>query len=389
MQKIALWRPLTAIAIATVLLSACGGNQAPTSASMPPPEVGVVTVAPTPVPITQELPGRVEASRVAEVRARAAGIVQSREFQEGSEVEAGDVLFRIDPAPLTAALNSARAQLARAEANLKQATIKTERYAPLLASNAISQQDYDDAIAARDQAAADVAAAKAALETARLNLGYATVTAPISGRIGRAMVTEGALVGQGEPTPLATIQQIDPVYVNLTQSSAELLRLRRAFASGQVQGAEDGEAKVTVITEDGEEYPHRGRLLFSDISVDQSTGAVTLRAEVPNPDRLLLPGMYVRARLEQGVANEAITVPQQAVQRSATGATVFVVGADGVVSVRPVQVGRAHGDSWVITSGLQAGERVVVDGLQKIRPGATVNAVPWQNPLRAESEVAG
>lgn len=381
-------KPL-AFVLALAALTACSDKPpAAGGGAMPPPQVGVVKVTPEPIAVTTELPGRLEASRTAQVRARAAGIVLERTFREGSEVKAGDVLFRIDPAPLRAALNTANAQLARAEANLKQARARADRYAPLVKSNAISRQDYDDAVAARDQAVAEVAAAKAAVETARLNLGYATVTAPIDGRIGRALVTEGALVGQGEVTPLATIQQIDPLYVNLTQSSAELLRWRRALAEGQVQGLSADEAKVILITEDGHEHPYPGRLLFSDITVDQSTGAVTLRAEVPNPERLLLPGMYVRARLEQGLTNAAIAVPQQAVSRNSQGASVMVVDGDGMAALRPVEVGRAHGSKWVINAGLQAGDHVIVDGLQKVRPGAPVTPVVWQDPLQRPRQAA-
>lgn len=383
-------RGLTTLVLMLALpaLAACGKGEPPAAAqAMPPPQVGVVQVKTEPVAIITELPGRLEASRVAQVRARAAGVVLERAFREGSDVEAGDVLYRIDPAPLQAVLNSAKAQLVRAEASLKQAKAKADRYAPLVEINAVSRQDYDDAVAARDLAAADVTIAQAAVETARLNLGYATVTAPISGRIGRALVTEGALVGQGEATPLAIIQQIDPVYVNLTQSSAELLQLQRALASGQLQGLDAEEAKVTLITEDGREYPYPGRLLFSDISVDQSTGAVTLRAEAPNPDRFLLPGMYVRARLQQAVVNDAITVPQQAVNRTHQGAVVMVVDLDGRVAVKPVTVGRAHGNQWVITSGLQAGDQVIVEGLQKVQPGAPATPHPWSDPTHALADV--
>lgn len=378
------------VALAAVALTACGREQPTAAVDMPPPQVGVVTVEPEPITLVTELPGRLEAVRTAQVRARVAGIVLEQTFREGSEVKAGDVLFRIDPAPLQAALNSAKAQLARAEANFKQASSRAQRFAPLVKTNAISQQDYDDAVAARDQAAAEVVAAKAAVETARLNLGYATVTAPIDGRIGRALVTEGALVGQGEATPLAIIQQIDPLYVNLVQSSAELLRLRRALASGQLEELSPDEVKITLITEDGEEYPHPGRLLFSDISVDPTTGAVMLRAVVPNPDRFLLPGMYVRARLEQAVASNAITVPQQAVSRTGQGDTVMVVDDEGRVAVRPVQVGRAYVNRWVINAGLQPGDRVIVDGLQKIRPGIPVTPVAWRDPLQpAEPSAVG
>lgn len=377
-------RPI-AIVFAVLVLAACSEQPTASGATMPPPQVGVMTVEARSIQIMNELPGRLEASRTAEVRARAAGIVLERTFREGSEVEAGELLFRIDPAPLKAALNTSRAQLTRAQANLKQARIRAERYAPLVEINAVSRQDYDDALATRDQAAAEVAAARAAVDVAQLNLGYATVKAPISGRIGRALVTEGALVGQGEVTPLAVIQQVDPVYINLVQSSADLLRLQRALRRGELQQPGSDEIEVTIVTEDGEEYPHTGRLLFSDISVDQSTGAVTQRAEIPNPDRLLLPGMYVRARLQQALASEALTVPLQSLIRSAQGAGVMVVSEDGKAEMRPVTVGRAHGENWIITDGLQAGDQVIVDGLQKVRPGSAVTAVAWENPLQSAS----
>lgn len=380
-----LLKPIGAFVLALSALTACGSDAPGGKGQMPAPQVGVVTVEPKAVPLTDELPGRLEASRTAQVRARTAGIVLAREFREGSDVKAGDVLYRIDPAPLKASLNSALAQLARAEANYRQAKTRAERYEPLVASNAISRQDYDDAVAARDLAAADIAAAKAAVATARLNLNYATVTAPIAGRIGRALVTEGALVGQGEATPLAVIQQIDPIYVNLTQSSEDLLRLRQALASGALQKPDAEQASVTIVGPGGQEYPMSGRLLFSDISVDPSTGAVTLRAEIPNPDRLLLPGMYVRARLQQAVASQAITVPQQAVSQTPQGPVVMVVGDDGKVASKPVTIGRAYRNQWIIESGLQAGDRVVVDGLQKIRPGAAVTAVPMTDTPQAQA----
>jgi len=344
---------------------------------MPPPEVAVVTVEPQRIVVTTELPGRIEATRVAQVRARVPGIVQKRVFQEGSEVKAGDVLFRIDPAPFQATFSSAQAAVAKAEANLAQANLKVQRYKPLVETNAISKQEYDDALTAQKQATAELASARAAQETARLNLGYATVTAPISGRIGRAQVTEGALVGQGEATPLATVQQLDPVYVNLTQSSAELLQLRRALASGRLKSVGKDKAKVTLVTEDGRAYPHEGKLLFSDVAVDESTGAVTLRAEFPNPDRMLLPGLYVRARLEQAVSENAITVPQQAVQRDASGASVLLVGADGKVALQQVKADSSQGDKWVISEGLKPGDKVIAEGFQKAKPGAMVKPVPW------------
>ncbi|HVL76119.1 MAG TPA: efflux RND transporter periplasmic adaptor subunit [Noviherbaspirillum sp.] len=364
-------------------LSACGERSAHAQAQAPggappPMEVPVVTVAPERISVTDELPGRLEATRVAQVRARVPGIVQKRVFREGSEVKAGEVLFRVDAGPYQASLNSAEAALAKAEANLAQANLKVQRFKPLVETNAISKQEFDDAQTAQKQAAADVAAAKAARESARLNLGYATVTAPIAGRIGRALVTEGALVGQGEATPLAVIQQLDPIYVNITQSAAEALQLRRAMANGQLQAMGKGGAKVTIVTEDGQEYPHAGKLLFSDLTVDQSSGAITLRAEVPNPDHFLLPGMYVRARVEQAVNEKAIAVPQQAVQRDVNGAAVFVVGAGDKVELRPVKTDAARNNMWIISEGLQPGDRVIVEGFQKLGPGAPVKPVPWK-----------
>lgn len=371
-------------------LAACGDKKpaGPAAGSAPPPEVAIVTAAPGRLALTTELPGRIEASRIAQVRARAAGIVQKRVFREGSEVKAGDVLFRIDPAPFKAAYDSAQAVVAKADANLAQATLKVQRYAPLVKTNAISKQEYDDAVTAQTQANADLASAKAARQVASLNLGYATVTAPISGRIGRAQVTEGALVGLGEATPLATVQQVDTVYVNMTQSSIEVLRLQRAMASGQLQSAGKGQAKVTLVTEDGKTYAQSGKLLFSDLSVDESSGAITLRAEFPNPERLLLPGMYVRAKLEQAVSEDTITVPQQAVQRTAQGATVMLVGADEKVVVRPVKADTAQGNAWIVSEGLKAGDKVIVDGFQKIKPGAAVKTVQWKDPATAAAAPA-
>lgn len=372
--------PIAALVL-TLVLAACGDKntaaQGP-GGGMPPPEVAVVTVTAERLALTTELPGRLEATRVAEVRARVPGIVTQRVFREGSEVKAGELLFRIDPAPFQASLNSAEAALEKAQANLAQANLKAQRYKPLVETSAISKQEYDDAVTAQKQAQADVAAAKAARETARLNLGYATVNAPISGRIGRALVTEGALVGEGEATPLAVVQQLNPIYVNVTQSANEALQLQRAMASGQLQKIGADAAKVTLLTEDGQAYPHPGKLLFSDLTVDQSTGAITLRAEVPNPDRFLLPGMYVRARVEQAVNEQAITVPQQAVQRDGSGASVLVVADDGKVATRPVQANTAQGNNWIVSEGLKPGERVIVEGFQKVAPGATVKAVPWK-----------
>ena len=377
------------LSLALLALTACGKSeeppaQAPAGGGRPAPVVGVVTVQPGDVALLTELPGRLEASRTAEVRARAAGILQKRLFREGSDVKAGQALFTIDAAPYTAAMQSAQASLSRAQANLVQAKSLADRYKPLLAANAVSQQEYATAVATYKQAEADVAVGRAALQTSRINLNYANVTAPISGRIGRALVTEGALVGQGEATPLAVIQQINPMYVNFTQSAGEVLKLRKAMESGQFKkAAGDNAASVSLVLEDGSIYDQPGRLLFSDLSVDPTTGQITLRAEVPNPKGQLLPGLYVRVQLEQAQATNAITLPQQAVTRSAQGDAVMVVDADGKIENRNITVGSSQGAQWVVLDGLKAGEQVMVDGFQKLQmlpPGTPVKAVPWQAP---------
>ncbi len=371
----------------TLVLAACGKSEEPAAkgppgGGMPPPEVGVVTVQLGNVGLVTELPGRLEASRVAQVRARAAGIVQKRLFREGSEVKAGQPLFKIDAAPYAASLQTAQATLARAEANLTQANGLAGRYKPLLAANAVSQQEYDNAVNAQQQARAEVAAGKAAVQTSRITLGYANVKAPISGRIGRALVTEGALVGQGEATPLAVVQQIDPMFVNFTQSAGDVLKLQKAMDGGQFRKANgENAAAVRVILEDGSEYEQPGKLLFSDLSVDPTSGQITLRAEVPNPKGRLLPGLYVRVELEQAEVTNAITLPQQAVTRSAQGDTVMVVGADGKLETRKIKIDSAQNSRWVVLSGLKAGEQVMVDGFQKLQmlpPGSAVKPVPWQ-----------
>ena len=384
------WRDAAGWALpCALLLAACGekpagpggpGGAGAASAGGPPPaEVGVVTAAPQAIGLTTELPGRLEASRIAQVRARAAGIVQKRLFTEGSDVKAGQLLFQIDAASYQAALASTQATLARAQAGLTQASAQAERYKPLLEANAISKQDYINAVAAQKTAEADVAAARAAQQVGQINLGYASVVAPIAGRIGRALVTEGALVGQGEATPLAVVQQINPMYVNFTQSTTEVLKLRRDLESGRFKRASGpNSASVQVVLEDGSVYGYPGKLLFTDLSVDPTSGQVTLRAELPNPGGVLLPGMYVRVRLEQAQTNSGIVVPQQAVQRGTTGDSVMVVGADGKVAPRPVKIGSAFNDKWVVTDGLKAGEMVMVDGFQKLRGGAPVKPVPWQ-----------
>ncbi len=365
-------------------LAGCGAKAPTGQGQMPAPEVAVLTVAPERISLVTELPGRLEATRVAQVRARVPGVVLQKAFREGSDVKAGEVLFRIDPAQFQATLNSAQAALEKAEANLAQANLKVQRYKPLVETAAISKQEYDDVLTAQQQTSADLAASKAAVDTARLNLGYATVTSPIAGRIGRALVTEGALVGQGEATPLATVQQIDPIFVNITQSSTELMQLKQALANGQLKSAGQGQARVMLVAEDGHVYAHPGKLLFSDLTVDESSGAILMRAEFPNPEHELLPGMYVRARLEQAVNESAITVPQQAVVRGTDGASVLLVGADGKVSAQPVVTDAVQDGKWIISRGLKPGDQVIVEGLQKTKPGATVKPVPWQAKPTAE-----
>ena len=378
----------------SALLVACGQGSAPPAGpggpggAPPAAEVGVIIVKPGDVGLVTELPGRLEASRVAQVRARVAGILQKRRFVEGSEVKAGQALFDIDAGPYQAVFASAQAQQAKAEANLMQASAQAERFKPLAQARAISQQEFVSAQAAQKQAEADVAIGKAAVQSARINLGYAAITAPISGRIGRALVTEGALVGQGEATQLALIQQIDPLFVNFTQSASEVMQLRRAMESGQLKRAGSQAASVRVVLEDGSEYSKSGKLLFSDLTVDASSGQITLRAEVPNPGGTLLPGLFVRVRLEQAQASNAITLPQQAVTRSPQGDSVMVVAADGKVAPRPVKVGGQQNGQWVILEGLKAGEQVMVDGFQKLRGGAPVKAVPWQAPGSAPATAA-
>ena len=372
---------ISVLASALSMLAACGQKPAAgpggAGGAPPPAEVGVITVEPRAVGLATELPGRLEASRVAQVRARVAGVVLKRVFKEGSDVKAGQLLFQIDPAPYRAGAASAQAALARAQANLAQASALAERYKPLLDANAISKQDYVNAVAAQQAGQADVAAARAALQTAQINLGYASVTAPIAGHVGRALVTEGALVGQGEVTPLTVVQQVNPMYVNFTESATDVFRLRQAVASGQYKRAGVDGASVRVVLEDGSVYAHSGKLLFSDLTVDPTSGQITLRATVPNPDGVLLPGLYVRVRLEQAQAAAGIVVPQQAVTRGSTGDSVMVVAADGKVTPRPVKIGTAVDGQWVVLDGLKAGEQVMVDGFQKLRGNAPVKAVPW------------
>ncbi len=368
------------IALAGATLAACGKDApgAPAGGAPgggKPVEVGVMTVKSEPLTLTKELPGRTSAFRVAEVRARVTGIVLKRLFTEGADVKEGQALFRIDPAPYQAVLESAQAQQARAAASVDSAQSLADRYTKLIESNAISRQEYDDAVARVKTAKADVAAARAMVKAARINLDYTTVTAPIAGRIGRAEVTEGAYVQQQGATLLATVQQLDNVYVDMTWSSADALRMRRAMESGELQTV-GGEAKVTIILEDGRDYGTPGTLQFTDVSVDQSTGSLSLRAVVPNPKGELLPGMFVRARLDEGKQPNAILVPQRAVTRDQGGRPItLVVDKDGKVERRQIVTDRSIHDSWLVTQGLAAGDRVIVEGIQKVRPGSQVTTV--------------
>ena len=382
---------LLATAVALVL-AACGakdGAPGGGAGGMPPAEVGVVTIAPQAVALQSELPGRVSAVRVAQVRARVNGVVLRSLFREGSEVKAGQALYQIDPAPYKAALDSAQASVVKAQANVAQANAQVERYKPLVEANAVSKQEYTALVTAQKQAEADVATTKAAAQTAQINVDYASVYAPISGRIGQSLVTEGALVSAAEATQLAVIQQTSTVYVNFTQSSTEVLRLRKVIASKQLRAAGDGSVPVRVVLEDGTELPRAGKLLFSDLTVDATSGQITLRAEVPNPDGMLLPGQFVRVRLSQAELPSGILLPQQAVTRTNQGDTVLVVGAENKPGPRPVKVGNSQNGQWVILGGLQAGDQVIADGFQKMMvPGAPVKPVPWTPGSRPAASVA-
>ena len=383
-STLSLTRIAASTLIAVALLSSCGDKDAAQAgpgagAKMPPPEVGVITTKFESVALQTELPARAEPVRTAQVRARVNGVVLKRLFTEGSEVREGQSLFQIDPAPYQAQVAAAQADLGRAQAALTQAAAQAERYKPLVEANAISKQEYTNAVAAQKQAEAAVAASRAQVRLAQINSGYANVNAPISGRIGRALVTEGALVSSTEGTELALIQQTSSMYLNITQSASELQRLRKQ-ASGGNSSAKD--APVTVMLDDGTELPARGRLLFSDVTVDPGTGQVNLRATVPNADNALLPGQYVRVRVAQAQLPNGIIVPQQAVTRGGPqGDTLMVVGADNKPTPRTVKIGSQQGASWVVTEGLKEGERVMVDGFQKLQmlpPGTPVKAVPWQ-----------
>jgi membrane fusion protein (multidrug efflux system) len=376
----------TAILVGTWILSGCDSTaRAPSQTG--PPEVAVVEVKPQRVAITTELPGRTSAYLVAEVRPQVGGIIQKRFFTEGSDVKAGDVLYQIDPATYQAAYDSAKAQLARADANISTTRVRAERYKELVEIKAVSRQEYDDAAAALKQAEADIEAGKAAVETARISLAYTKVTAPIAGRIGKSSVTVGALVMAGQGLPLATIQQIDPVYVDVTQSSASLLQLQKSMASGTLKRDSANRARVKLILEDGATYPLEGALQFQDVTVDPTTGSYILRIVFPNPKRVLLPGMFARAVLEEGVNEQALLVPQQGVSRDPKGnPTSLIVDAEGKVQQRMLVLDRAIGDQWLVTDGLNAGEKLIVEGLLKVKPGIPVKVVSLEGAKENQND---
>jgi membrane fusion protein, multidrug efflux system len=360
---------------AAVTAAGCARRQAPPPSG--PVEVSTVTVHPERAVLTTELPGRTAAYLIAEIRPQVNGIIQKRAFEEGSDVEAGSLLYQIDPAPYQATYDQAKAALAVAEANLPATRSRAERLAGLVEIHAVGQQDHDDAAAALLRAEASVASARAAVESARINLAYTPLKAPISGRVGRSSVTVGALVTAYQPAALAVIQQLDPIYVDVTQASADLLRLRRGLASGQLKSS-GARRKVKLILEDGTPYPHEGELQFRDVTVNSATGSLVLRMVFPNPDDTLLPGMFVRTIVEEGVNEKAILAPQQGVSRDAKGnAVALVVGADGKVEERKLALERAIGDRWLVTEGLADGDHVIVEGLQKVRPGVPVKPVPF------------
>ncbi len=371
-------------------LSGCG-KKAAGPPPMGPPVVGYVTVQPQAVTLTTELPGRTSAYLTSDVRPQVNGIVQSRLFVEGADVRKGQALYQIDPAPYRAALDQAKAQLQNAQANLATLKVKAERYGDLVKINAVSKQDEDDAEAAYKQGLAVAAQNRAAVASAAINLGYTRVTAPISGRIGRSLVTPGALVQAGQATALATIQTLDPIYVDVSQSADQLLALKRALQGGQLSGGGPAGARVRLMLQDGTAYPHEGALRFSEVTVDPATGSVTLRAQFPNPDRLLLPGLFVRAVIVEGVQPNGILAPQPAVSRDEKGrATAFVVGPDGKAEARILTTTQAVGGSWLVTGGLKPGDHLILQGLMNVHPGAQVKASPatGQDPDRGDAAPA-
>jgi membrane fusion protein (multidrug efflux system) len=365
--------PVLYVVAGIIVLAGCGGEQQNTGGMPGAPAVTVMAVQAEAVPVINELPGRTSPYLVAELRPQVTGIIKQRLFKEGSEVRAGQVLYQIDPATYQAEYDSARANLARAQATLDTSKLKADRFAELMKINAVSQQENDEAQAALKQAQADVGASQAAMDRARIDLDFTSVKSPISGRIGRSMVTPGALVTANQTGALATVQQLDPIYVDLTQSSTELLQLKRDMDAGKLKRAANNTLPVKLLLEDGSDYALEGKLAFSEVTVDAGTGSVTLRAVFPNPKGELLPGMYVRARLAQGELAQAFLVPHAAVSRDPRGnALVMVVGAENKVEARPVKTGQSLGDKWVVTDGLANGDRIIIEGLQRARPGTPV-----------------
>jgi membrane fusion protein, multidrug efflux system len=384
-------RPRIVLAAALFFGLLSSGCQAPPQPPppAPAPQVVVVTVQPQSILLTTELPGRTSAYRVAEIRPQVNGLIQKRLFTEGADVQAGDVLYQIDSAPFQSALNNAKAALGRSAANLPAVQARVERYQELLDDKAVSQQEYDDAAATLNQAEADIQYWKASVQTARINLAYTRITAPISGRIGRSNVTEGAIVTAYQPLALATIQQMDPIYVDVPQSTSELLRLKQRLAGGFLNQDGRDQKKVTLRLEDGTSYPLEGTLQFRGVTVDASTGSVVIRAIFPNPDRFLLPNMFVRAVMKEGVDEKALMIPQQAVARDPKGNPVaLIVDAENKVQQRQLTVDRAIGDQWLVASGLAPGDRIIVEGRQKVRPGASVRPVPFESGAPQGPEAA-
>jgi membrane fusion protein (multidrug efflux system) len=373
------------VLVVGLMLTNCGKRAEPPQGGTP--EVATVTVSTQQVVLTTELPGRTSAYRIAEIRPQVSGIIQKRLFTEGADVKAGEVLYQIDPAPFQAALDNARGALGRAEANLPAVRLRFERYRDLLPDKAVSQQDYDDATAAMKQVEADIQYWKATVESARINLGYTSVTAPISGRIGKSNVTEGALVTAHQPMALATIQQLDPIYVDVPQSTTEMLLLQRRLEEGRLKHDGKNQNKVKLILEDGTMYPLEGTSQFRDVTVDPTTGSVVLRAVFPNPKRVLLPGMFVRAVVKEGVNKQAVLIPQQAISRDPKGNPItLIVDAESKVQQRMITTDRAIGDKWLVSSGVSPGDRVIVEGIQKVRPGASVKIVPFDAGRKESSE---
>ncbi|WP_019938782.1 efflux RND transporter periplasmic adaptor subunit [Bordetella sp. FB-8] len=390
MKKSSLILRVLALALSLSMgLTACGKKQASAQAGAKP-EVWVVTLKPQAVNLTTELPGRTSAYREAQVRPQVNGIVQKRLFIEGGEVKANQQLYQIDPALYQAQYDSSKAALAKAIATQRSAAALAQRYKPLVQSHAVSRQAYDDAVAAAQQAAADVLSAKAAVETAHVNLVYTKVLSPISGIIGRSSVTEGALVTANQADPIATVQQIDPMYVDVAQSSMQLLRLKQALADGRIKSSNGKQAEVRLTLEDGTPYPLPGKMEFSEVTVDPTTGSVIVRARFPNPDHMLLPGMFVRATLSDGVAPQGLLVPQRGVTRDQRGEpTVLMLTPENKVELRVIKTDRAIGDQWLVTGGLKAGDRVIVEGVQRVHPGVVVNPQEWKPSAPVQVEIQG